>query len=609
MTIWRKLAFIWLLGMACAQAAPKEEPTPVPPPMPQAQNITIFRGRTVEIPLRAVGRASSQLKFLIRTQPKYGKLGEIQFTTRKTAIVTYYHDEKSTATYDSFTYAVQGVGTPVSAPGVVNIAISEEPPALSVIHTLDFGQAWVGEKRAEEIVIRNSGGGSLSGRIIVSEPWKVLGSPEYRLARKEEKKIRLLFAPSDPGEFTAKLLFSHDPRSSVTLSGGAQSPFEFDPAGEVSLTSEPGKTARAGRLKIKNVTPADRVVDLSLPEQVEAPDEITIPANGEATLDLRVKADYLGPLEDRIDLESEGYLRSLPLRVAAVPAMVRSEPAELSFGEVPLKTPVRRTLSLRNEGGLPARLRVEVPKDAMLIPDPDTAVLTPGEKREFEVELELSSEGPYQRAISIGGEGTAPALSIPIAARGIASSPTHGVDAKPSVPTVRPDVPSSLPPGIESSEPKENFSAIPRIKQIGTKALSRKSIELRWKKPAPNAVSSLIEYRSLERNAKGVPVPKWNKWQGATLREESGEVVALLSNLPAGGTWYLRLSSLDETNRRSQPSETLRLVTPNAPQTFWIWVVVVLVLAGVSGYGIHLVRRQREVEARADADRLSKLDA
>lgn len=609
MSIWRKLAFVWLLGLAAVQAAPKEEPTPAPPPMPQTQNMTIFRGRTVEIPLRAIGRAASQLKFLIRTQPKHGKLGEIQFTSRKTAIVTYYHDEKSAATYDSFTYAVQGVGTAVSAPGVVNIAISEEPPALSVIHTLDFGQAWVGEKRSEEVVIRNTGGGALVGRIIVSEPWKVLGSPEYRLARKEEKKIRLLFVPTDPGEFSTRLLFSHDPRSSVTLSGGAQAPFEFDPAGEVQLAAEPGKTDRSGRLKIRNLTPADRLVDISLPEQVEAPDEITIPANSEATLDLRAKADFLGGLEDRIDVESEGYQRSLPLRVAAVPAIVRSEPAEgLEFGEVSVKTPVRRTLTLRNEGGLPARLRVDSPKEVLLIPDPNAVVLAPGEKRDFEVELEVGLDGPYQRAISIGAEGGAPALSIPVLARGIApasASPT----AKPSLPVVRPDIPSTLPPGSEREEQQENFSPVPQIKNIGTKALSRKSIELRWKKPAPNALTPVIEYRGLERNAKGIPVARWNKWQGASFREENGEIVALLGNLPPGGTWYLRFSSLDETNRKSRPSETLRLVTPNAPNTYWIWVVVVLVLAGGSGYGFYVVRRRREAEAQADAERLSKLGA
>lgn len=608
MMIWRKLVLFWLLGWVAVQAAPKEPPAPPPPPMPQAQNITIFRGRTVEIPLRAIGRASNQLKFLVRTPPKHGRLGEIQFTSRKTAVVTYYHDEKSTAAYDSFTYAVQGLDTAVSAPGTVNIAISEEPPALSVIHSLDFGEAWVGEKRSEEIVIRNTGGGSLAGRMIVSEPWRILGSPEFRLARKEEKKVRLLFAPADAGEFSARLLFSHDPRSSVTLSGGAQMPLELVPAVELLLAAEPGKTDRTARLAIRNRTQADRLVEISLPEQVLGPEEISVPANGEMSIDLKTKSGFLGALEDRLDLQSEGFQRSVPIRVSPVPPLLKFEPAAgLDFEVIPLKTPFRRSLTLRNDGGTPARLRIDAPKEALLIPDPNAAVLAPGEKRAFEVEFELSGEGPYQQAITIEGDGSLPAVSIPLKARGIAS-PEEPKQVNANHPSVRPDIPSSLPPGIEQTDLQEVFSAVPQIGKIESKALSRKSIELRWKKPAANAVSTLIEYRSLEKSAAGTPVARWNKWQGAAFREENGEVVALLSNLPPGGTWYLRFVSLDETSRRSRPSDTLRLITPNAPPTKWIWWVVTLALAGILAYCIHLIRRQRAAEAQADAERLSKLN-
>jgi hypothetical protein len=607
MTIWRKLVLLGLLGAGVAQAAPKELPTPPPPPMPQVQNVTMFRGRTVEIPLRAIGRAPSQLKFLIRTKPKSGRLGEIQFTSRKTAVVTYYHDEKSSAAYDSFTYAVQAVDTAVSAPGVVHIAISEEPPALSVIHTLDFGQVWMGEKRTEEIVIRNTGGGSLAGRMIVSEPWKILGSPEYRLGRREEKKVRLQFAPADPGEFTARLLFSHDPRSSVTLSGGAEAPLEFEPEREVELTAAFGTSVRLGRLTLRNRTAADRLVEISLPEQVLGSEEVTVPAEGELNLDLRTKADFLGALEDRIDLQSEGFQRSLTLRVFAVPPLLRYEPANgLDFGTVGVKSPVRRPLTLRNEGGSPVRLRMEAPQEARVIPDPNSVVLAPGEKRNFEVECEVMKDGPFQGEITLGSDGSPERQKIPVRARGIAAP------AQPEAPTppgagVRSEVADVLPRTPGGSSTPETFSEIPAVGKITTTALSRKAIEFRWKKPAPNAVSSLIEFRSVEKDGSGRPVTRWNKWQGAAMREEGGETIAVLGNLPPGGTWYLRVLTLDETGRRSRPSEIVRLTTPNAPQVYWIWWLAGLAVAGLVGYVVMLVRRRREAEAQADADRLSKI--
>jgi hypothetical protein len=605
---WRNLALIWLLGLAALQAAPKEPPPPPPPPMPQTQNVTVFRGRSVEIPLRAVGRAPSALKFIVRTQPKHGRLGKIQLTSRKTAIVTYFQDEKSVASFDSFSYAVQAVDTAVSAPATVNIAISEEPPALSVVHALDFGQGWAGQKRSEEIVLRNTGGGTLTGKMVVSEPWKVLGSPDYHLGRREEKKVRLLFAPPEAGEFSARLLFSHDPRSSVTLSGAAQAPLEFDPSAEIEVTAASGETVRSGRLTIRNRTPSTRVVAISLPEQVQGPEEISLPANGEAVVELQAKEDFSGALEDRIDLESDGFLRSLPLRVSAVPPLLRAEPAEgWDFGEVVLKSPRRRPLTLRNEGGTPARLRVETPPEVRLVPEANGVLVGPGEKRMFEVEFEAAVEGRFQKEIIVTGSGTASGLRLSVRAKGMAQKSPDRVDAP--RPEGKPSPAQTVVREFEEAVPEETFSEIPSVKTLESKVLSRNTLELRWKKPAPNAVSSLIEFRLLESDGKGRTVFRWKKWQGASFREEGGDTVVQLGHLPPGRAFHIRVVTLDEIGRRSRPSQTFRIVTAPAPARRWLWWTAGLLAVGAGAWGVRAVLRRREAEARADAERLSRLDS
>ncbi len=609
MIAWRKLTALFLLAAATAQAAPKEQPTPPPPPMPQTRNVTIFRGRTVEIPLRAIGRAPSQLKFLIRTPPKHGRLGGIRFTGRKTAVVTYYNDEKAGAGYDTFTYAVQAVDTAVSAAGTVHIAISEEPPALSVVHALDFGQLWVGESREEEITVFNTGGGSLAGRMIVSEPWRILGSAEYRLGRKEQKKVRVLFAPSDAGEFAARLLFSHDTRSSVTLSGGAEAPLEFEPAQEIELELEAGKTTRAGRLTIRNRTPAERAVEISVPGAIEAPDEVAVPANGEAIVELRTKPGFLAALEDRVDLQGDRYQRSLTLRAFALPPVLQAEPRNgLDFGAIPLKFPSRKTLTLRNDGGSQARLKIDAPPELLLIPDPNAAVLAPGEKRSFEVELEVPGAGAFRKNIVVATHG-ATALAIPVVATGIEGEPQPKTNVpRLTHPSVKRDIPSSLPPKILVEEiPGGSLNDIPPITEFQTQAVSQSAMEIKWKKPAPNAISTLIEYRGIEPGINGPAKVVWHKWQGGAVREEAGNVVALFGNLPPGRTWYIRFTSMDETGRRSRPSPTLMLATSPAPPVRWHWWLLGLLAAGAAVYGFALIRRQREAEARADAERLSRL--
>ncbi|MEI6338831.1 MAG: hypothetical protein WCQ57_09655, partial [Verrucomicrobiota bacterium] len=124
-----------LLAATAASGAPKEPPPAPAPPMAQSQNLSIYRGRSMEIPLRAVGRAPSQLRFIIRAQPEHGKLGEIRFTGPKSAVVTYTQNETGGADGDAVTFAVQAADTAVSAPAQVRIVITEEPPALSVIHS------------------------------------------------------------------------------------------------------------------------------------------------------------------------------------------------------------------------------------------------------------------------------------------------------------------------------------------------------------------------------------------------------------------------------------------------------------------------------------------
>jgi hypothetical protein len=155
--------------------------------MAQPQDLSIFRGRSIEVPLRAQGRTPGQLKFLIRSRPSKGRLGEIRTTGPKSGVITYTHESADDGA-DSFTFAVQAMDSPVSAAAAISIAVLEEPPALSVVHSVDFGRVLLGETSEQQVVLRNSGGGMLTGRMDVSPPWAILGSSEYRLGRNQNKR-------------------------------------------------------------------------------------------------------------------------------------------------------------------------------------------------------------------------------------------------------------------------------------------------------------------------------------------------------------------------------------------------------------------------------------
>ena len=270
---WRYLVLVALLAGPVLQAAPNEAPV-LPPPMAQPQSLSMFRGRSVEIPLQAQGRTPGQLKFLIRSRPSKGRLGEIRVTGPKTAVVTYAHDDESEGS-DSFTFAVQAVDSPVSAPAAITITVSEEPPALSVVHSIDFGSVQVGETREEQITLRNSGGGMLEGRMDATPPWKILGtSPIPPGPQSGNDRSSSSALPTRNRTIPASSLFSHDTRSAVELSASAESPFEFEPSREIELASQEGETARSGNVLIRNRTSRDRTVEISVPPEITSPDRI-----------------------------------------------------------------------------------------------------------------------------------------------------------------------------------------------------------------------------------------------------------------------------------------------------------------------------------------------
>lgn len=580
-------------------AAPKESPTPRPPPMPQDQRVSIYRGRSVEIPLRAIGRTSGPLKFLIRVKPKTGKLGEIRLTGDKTAVVTYTHTEAAGANADFFSYAVQSQGTAVSAPGRVQITVSENPPAFSVVHELDFPKAMIGEPREEELTIRNTGGGTISGVIMAPAPWKVLGDPKYQLGRKEEKRVRLLFDPAEARDYTEKLVFSHDARSAVTLTGSAVSPFELVPPGDIKLTAKGGDTIRLGGLIIRNTTDRERVVDITAPEKIAAPDQVVVGAGGEARVPFHTPPDFLEAIEGEVVLESEGFRRSIALQAPALGAILEVEPKALDFGKVPAGE--RRTIpvEIKNTGGTAARLRVVPPPDLLLVPDPNTAIIEPGEKRAFQAILETLAVGTYRFELEITAENIT-GLKIPVDAQVARPANASGKIATSAI--------APLAPEPQKTQPENNPypSSVPQIQNIQVQPAGKYALQASWRKPANNAETVVIEQRMI--GAEGKPTWKILDNNNIKISEQDDKALVRFENLAPGQIWFLRFSYLDQNSHRSVPSSTIRLASAPREKPVALWICLAVIVAGAGGLFAYKLHQSRQVGAEDEAKRLARIE-
>lgn len=594
----RYLVLLALLAGASLQAEPQDPPL-VPPPMAQPQALSIFRGDNIEVPLRAQGRAPSQLKFLIRSNPSKGRLGEIRLTGAKSAEVTYFHDGTSEGS-DAFTFAVQAIDSPVSAAAPITISISEEPPTLSVVNSLDFGTMEVGTTREEEIILRNSGGGELKGEMEVPPPWRIVGSKEYRLGRKQAASIQIICAPSEPEEYAEKLVFSHDARVAVDLTANAISPFELSPAGEIELASQEGGTLRSAEVAVRNLTPRDRTLRITVPAELAAPDQMVIPAGGVQRITLQTKPAFLGPFETTMTLESEGFRQDLPVRVLALPASLHIEPREgLDFGEIEPRQRYRGFLRVKNEGGSAARLQTKVPSEVLLVPDPNSVVLQPGQTRVFEVAFEVSSPGSYRSAITIASSGATP-VTIPVVGNAVIRA---GQAKKISTEALS----SAMQPNSSANEAEPALGSGP-VKEVRILRASSRVFEVGWDRPEPDPVAWIIQQRHLEMTSAGPPKPVWRDLKNVRFFEQGRLIGARFENLAPGQIWFLRIISIDEQGRRSAASPTFMMTSPRSKNQIFGRTLLVILALGAAVLGVLKFRQRRQTEASAQAEQIARLE-
>jgi hypothetical protein len=595
----RYLILIALLAGVAVQAGPKDSLV-VPPPMAQPQSVSIFRGRSVDVPLRAQGRAPGQLKFLIRSLPSKGRLGEIRLTGPKSAEVTYIHDGTSKGS-DSFTFAVQAMDSPVSAAAPITITISEEPPALSVVKSIDFGTLEVGTTREKQIVVQNTGGGILEGRMEVSPPWKVIGSIEYRLGRNQRRNVRLLCAPNEQQDYSGRLVFSHDARELVELTASAISPFEFDPSREIELSSRDAGALRSGGVVIRNRTARDRTLEISVPPEIVSPAQVFVAAGQEKKVALHTQPAFLGALEGEVKFDSEGFRRSIPVRVFALQPVLRIEPREgLDFGEIELRRQHKGFLRIKNEGGSAARLRARVPREILLVPDPNAAVLQPGETRVFEVAFEASSPGGYRSEIIVES-GRGKPVSIPVSGQ-VGSRPA---EAK-KVPTAA--LSSAARPAAAAPESPQPPSSIPAVKEIKVLRASNRLFEVGWDRPASDPAAWIVQQRQLEVAGAAPPKVTWRDLTNVRFFERNGMVGARFENLVPGQVWFLRVVSIDEQGRRSAPSPTFMMSSAPAKDHTLLRGILVLLVAGAGVFGFLVFRQRRQAEASKQTAHIARIE-
>ncbi|RLF33397.1 MAG: hypothetical protein DRN08_05515, partial [Thermoplasmata archaeon] len=225
----------------------------------------------------------------------------------------------------------------------------------------DFGNVAVGEYSDYTFTLENIGGQTATGTITITgdEDFTILtGGGSISLEPSEEKSIKIRFAPSSEGKKTATLQADGNPPcndDSSSLAGTGYTPepsLEVDPT-ELDFETPPNGT-QTKTFKVRNA--GGKTLEWNATEDIEwvtevQPDHGSLPADGEQTVQVKVKApdtpgeDYYGDLY----ITSNGGDKTVSLHLHVKGSDIDVYPTSVSFDLEP-KEEDSETINIKNIG-------------------------------------------------------------------------------------------------------------------------------------------------------------------------------------------------------------------------------------------------------------------
>jgi hypothetical protein len=608
------IALGWLTGLLFATlltvVRAEKLATVPPPPMALPAQVTVYVGESTKIPLRAVGRSANTARFLIRTRPVSGNLGEIKPNEPGSAYVIYTHKKSAGIGMDQFTYAVQAVDSPVSAPARVTIQIVERPSVFDAPRMVDFGTFFAGEEITKPVIISNQGGGILVGIAKADGGWEVVEGAEYRLGPGEAARVVLRLRAAEARSYTGALRFSHDPEAAVYLSGVARDPFVLSPE-TLEFDRATGVEGTRKKVHLVNQTPHDIFLDVRNGAALALPDRVLLPAESELSLPARADAFGAEGGEGCVEFVSGEIKRTLAYRVFPTPGKIVFEPAEgLDFGTFDRERPPSLPLVLYNIGGLPVNVELTSPQ-RFEIEGPRVFTLQPGEKHQVLLSPSTTHPGEFNEALSV----RAGRQLVSVALRGtVVGAFNTEADEAFSSPNSRPSATGEfshkgrevkLPRHPILDEPNPSFTEVELV-EVGPDFL-----RFRFQDPTPGVHRHVVELRSVGVGEDGLPKISWSPLPGASVRDlEDGKKEVLVRGLTQGVALRTRITSLDVAGKSLAHSAMFYISSPAPSAAFafsWRWLLVPLFL-GILVWLACRIRAGRQARLDEDLARIQKLE-
>ncbi len=588
------LALFLVAGTGARMLAAEKDPLPTPPPMARSQKISVYAGKPAEIQISVGGRIVEPLRFLIRTPPAGGTLGEIRRINRTTAVVTYM--PPSVPGEDTFTFAAQSLDSPVSAPARVQIFVIEEPAKMEFAGELDFGNVFVGDVATRDLVLTNAGGEDATGKVEIAQPWAVKPPADFRVPGGETIRIPITFSPTDAREFAGRIVLGRKPTDAVVVSGAGVMPFEWRP---VAVEVEPVRREEGEFLfQLKNLTADVREVTFEWPAGLKGPESVRISAGETAKLQVSVPPREPASIDSAFIFRSGGFRREIPVRVFPAPPRLETDLAAIDYGEIPVGRTVNSRLLLRNTGASDAQVKVAAPEGLILLPDPAGTIIQPGGSKEFELMFQGLTPGTYDQKLVFSYQ-TNGRLEIPVRA-----SLVRREEVSPRFPGVLDRVEAVEPLAVPEATPLPTpVTGNPEKVIMEQQGLNE--VVLSW--VAGDAKDFRVEFRQISSDPGGRVVISWKSFPNVKIVRDGPLARATFEGLAAGFAWTIRVIGIRADGEEDPPSPAFQMTTKTPPPPVWKTWLLGLGLLAAAGGGIFLWRRYQRGQQTAHDRRISQL--
>lgn len=588
-------ALFWAPPLAGAERK-RDAPPEIPPPA-QPLAVKVARGENAVIQLRIFGRKNEPLKYLIRTPPEHGRLTAPRAVEREVSAVTYTPPADLAIVRDRFTYAVQTAAGVSAAVGVA-ITIVDVPPEIAVPEALVFPAILVGTTASRALEITNRGGGLAEGRVTVEAPWKIDGPANYRLAAGARAVFKVIFTPTEPGAFDTVMRFSSQPGTTLPVHAEARAALAVTPP-NIVLQHAAGDPVRAGAFTLANQSDAELRVTLASTDRLTFPPELSVPAHSTVRVPVQVADGNVAALEGEVRAQSGDLTLRVPVRAAAVGAIVRATREQVSLGRVIAAQSAEAPVGLENIGGSAARVSWEIAAPFLAAGSPVT--LGPGEKTSVIVRVETATPAKHHALLTVTADQQK--LAIPVEAEVLAEFPPAAAQTAPAAFTPRPATAAAAPVAqpaartIGSVIPDEMQVDLTSVPGVKVRDVTSKGATLEWPAAMTKASRFRVECRNVIVDSEGQFAVRWTPLPGVALRHEGESRIATITGLQPATAYGLRVVALASEGEAFATLFTQYFST-RVPASIWPKITPVRVLLVALLLCVAFVIRQRRAARR-----------